>query len=509
MGMRKKISAVVLAGIFAMPMTASAVKQPEANDLSRKVEELSRELEELKAAMAAQKNETSQTAQKVNQMENVVIDLSDRSDNWDVASRFQFSGDFRTRMDYYSADTALGNTLSNDTIWTNRLRINMAARATENLEFKGRLAMYKAWGMQSAFTDDSGSMWPVFDGNVTRTPSDSALYVDRAIINWDKIGGTPVWFSIGRRPTTDGPPAETRMGTDHRMATPVNYMDWPFDGLTLGYRYKWGNEDLGTGALRFCYGRGFENGLQLEKNVLDDTDFAGFAWDVLNKGSQHFNIQSFMAFNLFNYPNFQDPVINANFGSMSGMGDRTTAGNLLHTSAVYQNKASSLNYFVAGGWSRSLPDDSGLFNDVAGMAMGLNGPDTKNENGYSIYLGVRYDIDSIGLKVGTEYNWGSEYWLAMTPGHDEIYQSKLAARGSVYEVYGIYDLPTGEAVSKYAKTFIRFGYQHYDYNYAGSGNWNIAPYDLSDSADLMKLQAMGMDPVKSADQIYVSLEAYF
>ena len=38
---------------------------------------------------------------------------------------------------------------ANDTLMTNRLRLNMRVKATENVEFKGRLAMYKAWGMQS------------------------------------------------------------------------------------------------------------------------------------------------------------------------------------------------------------------------------------------------------------------------------------------------------------------------------------------------------------------------
>ena len=97
----------------------------------------------------------------------------------------------------------------------------------------------------------------------------------------------------------------------------------------------------------------------------------------------------------------------------------------------------------------------------------------------------------------------------MTPGHDDIYQSKLAARGSVYEVYGIYDLPSGVAISKNGKAFLRFGYQHYEYNYSGSGDWNMAPYDLTSSADLAKMSSMGMDPIKRADQLYLSMEAYF
>jgi len=80
-----------------------------------------------------------------------------------------------------------------------------------------------------------------------------------------------------------------------------------------------------------------------------------------------------------------------------------------------------------------------------------------------------------------------------------------------YEVYGIYDLPTGEAISKYAKTFIRFGYQRYQYDYSGSMDWNMKPYDLDeDTAQLQGLKTgMGLDPVDHADQIYLTFEAYF
>ena len=201
-----------------------------------------------------------------------------------MASRFEFSAELRSRGDFYrannvfSAGTPLGMTgmdpatgmpifggvskgdQENDTILTNRLRLNMRAKATENLEFVGRLAMYKAWGMQSTPTGLADG-YPIFDGNTSRTPNDSALYVDRAYINWTEIAGLPIWLSVGRRPTTDGPPAQLRMNSDSRLATPVAYMDYPFDGFTLGYAYEWGIEALGNGRIRFCYGRGFENGL--------------------------------------------------------------------------------------------------------------------------------------------------------------------------------------------------------------------------------------------------------
>ncbi|MCK5070370.1 MAG: DUF3373 domain-containing protein [Desulfocapsa sp.] len=513
--MVKKFSMLALAGLIALPAVASASGGASANDLERKIEELSMQLDQLKAQMAEGAGGISKD--DFNDLADTVGNLEDRSDSWDLAARIKFYGDFRTRMDYYTAKNVSGAGASNDTALTNRFRLNMRVKATENVEFKARLAMYKAWGSQGNIygsgSNGNGQIYPDWDGNSTRTPSDNALRVDRAFVNWNNIGGVPIWFSIGRRPTTDGPPAQIRMGADERMATPVSYMDWPFDGLSMGYAYRWGTEAMGTGRIRFCYGRGFEDGLELDTaNVMDDMDFAGFSWDVMKKGNRFLNIQSFLAVNVFNYPQFRDPVIDMMAGapqSEGGFGPRVNVGNIFHTTGVYQDKLGPVNIFAAFGWSQTDPDSSGMFNDYVGMMMGTNGYNTEGENGYSTYVGARYDIEEAGLKFGLEWNWGSEYWIAMSGGHDDLYQSKLAARGNVYEIYGIYDLPTGEAISKYAKTFIRFGYQRYEYDYSGSMDWNMKPYDLGDSADVMALQMMGMDPVESADQLYLTFEAYF
>jgi hypothetical protein len=507
--MVKTISVLALAGLIAFPAVSMASGGPNAQDLEKKIEELSRQLEELKAAMGKQAEVDKATSAQLSDLSDTIGDFDERADEWDLAARFKFYGDFRARYDYYNADTVFGRTLKNDSLFTNRFRLNMRVKATENVEFKGRLAMYKAWGMQSAFTDDSGNMWPVFDGNVTRTPvGDSALYVDRAYVNWNNIGGAPVWFSIGRRPTTDGPPSQVRMGTDERLATPVAFFNYAFDGLTLGYGYNWGNEDFGSGKVRFCFGRGFEDGL-LDDNDINDSDFAGFNWDIAHKGTRLINLQSFMVFNAFNYPNFQDPIINANFGDMSGAGDRKNLGNIIHNDIVYQDQISNFRYFFSGGWSQSNPNDNGMFNDVPAMMMGQTGPNTDNQNGYAFYAGLRYDFDDLGLKLGAEYNYGSEYWIGFTPAADDVYMSKLATRGNVFELYTIYDIPAGEAMSEYGRAFIRLGYQHYDYQYSGSGDWNMKPYDLGNSNDLTSLQMMGMDPVESADQVYLTFEAYF
>jgi hypothetical protein len=342
--------------------------------------------------------------------------------------------------------------------------------------------MYKYWGQE--FTSQNLAWYE--DGSTTRTPADNALRVDRAFVNYNNIGGAPIWFSIGRRPTTDGNPANIRMNSDERSGTPL-IMDYAFDGISMGYAYKWAG-DIGDGRVRVCYGRGFEDGLRTKDgrfgngNGIDDTDFMGMSWDILQKGDRFLYAQSFLAANM---PEFNPWP----------SGDNN--GNILHSGLTYMDKIAGLNYFVAGGWSRTDPNDNGMFNDYS-LANPIN---EDSKNGYHAHVGLRYDIDPAGLKLGAEWNYGSKYWVGMTPGHDDLYQSKIATRGNVYEVYGIYDLPMGEAISKYADTFMRLGYQRYEYDYSGSNDWNAMPYNLDDNENSID--------IRKANQVYLTLEATF
>jgi hypothetical protein len=500
-------------------------------------------------------------------LEDRVAALEEKQESWDLGSRIQFNGDFRFRMDYISADApaqysagavaanmwaiasgGFGVTSSqqlvamlptlvtmpgfdsaaarvanlgpadvaatdydNDTVYTNRFRLNMRAKAMENLEFKARLAMYKVWGMQSGVNEFGGPFTLsslAFDGSAARQPEDSILRVDRAFMNWNNIGGAPVWFSIGRRPVTDGPPAHIRMGLDEKMATPVAYMDYPFDGLSLGYAYNnlFGIQDL-PGRVRLCYGRGFEAGPKANNVGLNDVDFGGLSWDVFKKGNRFFNFQSFGAFNMFNVPGdivFPN-VLEMAAGDGDGMLNRTNLGDIIHTSAVYMSKVQNLNYFVTLGWSRT--NAKGM-DEMGNSLLGSWGAEPEDQDGYSTLVGVRYDLDGLGLKLGAEYNWGSEYWISFTPGHDDLYASKLATRGSVFEVYGVYDIPAGEKVSKFSDAFFRFGYQHYEYDYTGSGYWLGAPADVDELAN-DPLNAQLYPAVESADQVYLTMEVWF
>ncbi len=567
--MIKKFSMLALAGLIALPGVAAASAGKTPSDLNQRIDELSRQLDELKAQLAKQNEDLAEMGTMVEDMDE---QFAEKSDAWDLAARIQFYGDFRSRLDFMTASAPAQYTASqvangfamalaapqsqggfgvpgpystnmirqaiqgfqqytpaqraglfqmmgytpvaaqdydSDTLMTNRFRLNMRVKATENVDFKARLAMYKAWGMQSNPTAPLGSPYAFdsynWDGNSTRQPFNNVVRVDRAIFNWTSIAGQPIWLSIGRRPTTDGPPAQLRMGNDERMASPTNFMDYAFDGATLGYAYQWGSEALGTGRIRFCYGRGFENGID---NTLNDMDFAGFNWDVFQRGYRFLNIQVFEAFNLVNVPDgitFGNPLEMAGLLPGDGILDRANLGNIYHSTFVYMDKIGPVNFFLAGGWSRT--DPSGY--DEAGNSLLTSWWDPlESQDGFSVYGGIRYDIDEIRLKLGLEYNWGSEYWISMTPAHDDLFNSKLATRGQVIEAYMIYDLPTGEAISKYAKTFMRLGYQYYKYDYTYSGSWLGAPVDI-DELTSDPFNAQFYPAIEDQSQVYLTFDIYF
>jgi len=567
--MIKKFSVLALAGLIALPGVAAASAGKTPSDLNQKIDELSRQLDELKAQLAKQNEELAEMG---NQVDDIGEKFDTKSEAWDLAARIQFYGDFRSRLDYMTSSTAdqytvgqitqgfgmalasppptgfgmpgpyttdmirmavqgmkmytpqqraglfqmMGLTpvrsydVDNDTLMTNRFRLNMRVKATENVDFKARLAMYKTWGMESnpaapfgsPFTLDSFMM----DGNSTRQPVDNVVRVDRAFFNWTNIAGQPIWLSVGRRPTTDGPPTHIRLGTEERMASPIAYMDYAFDGATLGYAYQWPSEAMGTGRIRFCYGRGFEDGLST--NNLNDMDFAGFNWDILQSGFRLLNLQIFEAFNIINTPDgvtFPNPLEMAGLVQGNGILDKAQLGNIYHTTAVYMDKIGNLNWFLSGGWSHTDPQG---YDELGNSLLGSWWSDLENQDGYTIYAGVRYDLDDYRLKVGLEYNWGSEYWIGMSPAHDDLYNSKLATRGQVAEVYLIYDLPTGEAISKFAKTFMRLGYQYYKYDYTGSGTWLGAPADVDELAN-DPLNAQFYPALDDMSQIYLTFDIFF
>ncbi len=395
-----------------------------------------------------------------------------------------------------------GYDYDNKIMYTNRLRLNMDAKVYKNVSFHGRLSMYKVWGDSTGvqiFNGQSNSM--NIDGNTTGVPNSDVLRVERAFFTWKDIGGLPIYLSIGRRPSTNGPPLNLRQN-EMRGGTPMgSLIDMQFDGATFGWHI---NQDLGT-TFRVCYGMGYESGYgngevaRPNQNWLDDSPFLGLNMDIINTDNMLIQATAARAFNVTDGfaglvvmpvdPISGNPVpapMVMRYTPSANLGDFDIGGILL------QRRDGPFDWFVNLNYSKSHPDNvttpfGGLLSDP------FDTPTSHSGNMY--YLGAKYNFNEDRTAIGLEYNHGSKYWFNFTPAQDDLIGAKTATRGDVWEGYFFH---------KINKNFqLKLAYINYSYDYSGSG-WHIgAPKKLNSTP------VLGFPTYKDASMWTLGLIARF
>jgi len=405
-------------------------------------------------------------------------------------------------------------TPKNDTLYTNRLGIDMHAKATKDVTVNVRLVAYKTFGSQEDSAVTNGGNTPffadrvgVFDGTLGHVPSSSLLDVDRAYATWSNIADQPIWFSVGRRPSTNGAPSNLRMNNERpgNGGTPALLVDYAFDGMTLG----WAPDiDALPGAYaKVCYGRGFESGFEAPGNSLKDTDMLGVAVIPIDTDPLRVWLQWNRGFSIFDFPVMKNTAF-GNTSPSTDLGDIDWYG--AGFMSTFKNVGpGKLNIFADAGLSVTHPNDNVSGNaGFQGLGTGsfFNPEAPNSKTGWAGYLGARYDYEPTNTKVGFEYNHGSKNWITFAPAADDMWTSKLGTRGNVYEGYLIQDLNLKPISSYLSKAFVRVGYQYYDFEYTGSNNWVGAPVKIS---QIQPTDMMLLTPLKNAQDIYVTFEVKF
>ena len=425
--------------------------------------------------------------------------------NPDLAAAFQ-NGMLQGVMPYVLAQQHIQD-IDNDIFYTTRLRLNLKAKVWDNVSFAGRLSMYKNWG------DSTGvqvfDSWRSFtmDGTSSGNTSGDWLRVERAYFDWKKINGSEFYLSIGRRPSTYGPPSHYREN-ELRGGTPSGHLvNFNFDGATLGYNL---GEITGVEGqvVRFCYGQGFEsqwgNGEMFGDIVTKDTHLGGFNIDAINDGTNFLQFTLFgakdvndgfkgtMAFptqlaGIFAPTMYQDMQKFDNFNFVTRVQPSGVIGDMyLGGIGFAREEANDIKWFASLGWTRAEPNgNAGMFGGMLSDAVfeaELNSTgteiimvpktsdDTDTKDGYGIYVGIQ--IPAPYGKFGLEYNYGSKYWTPFTQAQDDPIGSKLATRGHVGEAYYIFDINP--------KMFIKLAGLYYDYEYTGSGTPVGAPQKIDE-----------------------------
>lgn len=400
--------------------------------------------------------------------------------------------------------------IDNNILYTTRLRLNMKAKVADNVDFGGRLSMYKNWG------DSSGvkvfDSWNSFtmDGTDSGSTSGDFLRVERAYFDWKNINNSNFYLSIGRRPSTYGPPTQYREN-ELRGGTPSGHLvDFNFDGITAGYNL---GEITGVDGqiIRFCYGQGFESKLgngELYGDInTKDTHLGGFNIDLINDGTNFVQLTTFVAQDVvdgfkgtFAFPTqlaaifaptmYQDMQKFPTFNFVTRYQPSTVIGDMkLAGLGLAREEDNGLTYFTSLGWTRLEPNGkAGLFGGMGTDAifeaqlnadgsqiimMPARAENDDNHDGYGVYAGVQ--IPAPLGKLGLEYNYGSKYWTPFTQAQDDMLGSKLATRGHVGEAYYIFDINRN--------MFIKIGGLYYDYKYTGSGSPVGKPQKIDDVLD--------------------------
>ena len=407
------------------------------------------------------------------------------------------------------ADDVIADKPKNATLYTNKFGLDLHAKATQDVTVNVKLGMYKSFGSQNDdattgnyFSDRVG----VFDGTQGHVPSDGLLSVDRAYATWSNIAEQPVWFSVGRRPATNGAPSNLKLNSERpgNGGTPALLVDYAFDGMTLGYAPD--IDALSGFYTKICYGRGFDSGFKDVSNSIKDTDMLGVAVIPVDTDPLRVWLQWNRGFNIFDFP----AMSNSNFGNTApaiNLGDIDWYG-AGAMSTLKNIGPGSLNVFVDGGMSITHPNDNVSANaGFQGLGTGaFFAPEAPSDKkGYAVFAGVRYDLPS-KTKIGFEFNHGSKDWITFAPAADDMWTSKVGVRGNVYEPYIIQELNLKPISSYVSKAFFKVGYQYYDFEFTGSNNWVGAPVKIASvkSSDMLMLA-----PVKKAHDVYATFEVKF
>lgn len=402
----------------------------------------------------------------------------------------------------------------NSSLLSNRFGLDLKAQVAENVAVKVRLLMYKNFGAQDEGALTNAGAAPffadrvgVFDGTLGRVPSTSLLNVDRAYATWSEIAGSDFWFSVGRRPSSDGQPQHLKANEEltGTAGVPSLLVNYAFDGVSVGY-YLPDNALFQDGYAKLCYGRGFESGFSVARgNSLQDTDMIGLSIVPVDSEALRLWVQWDRGSRIFDAPSMRGTY----FGNTSpriNLGDIDWFG-LGAMGKVEGFGPGALNWFADVGRSVTRPNANvsaqfGFQGLLTGAFFAPEAPQSKT--GHAIYVGMRYDMPS-GTKFGLEYNRGSKNWITFAPAAADRWTSKLGTRGNVVDLYLIQELSLQALATSKSKAFFRLGMQRYDFQYTGSNNWVGAPVKMSD----VRGQMSALTPLAKAYDLYGTFEVKF
>jgi len=478
--MKFKISLMVI--VCSMALNLSAYDKKLENYIESVIEKKLADYKIVKSENKRLKQRVAQLEARLNELEDSVESVETRT----LVDRIEFGLGFSTTVNSYDKEYADGHKSKSNDLYTTKLMLDMESKISDNMLFTGRLSMYKYWADSTIHT------FSKYDNMQGRVPGSSALFVERAYVDWkflDDDSLVPSVLTIGRQPSSDGPSHQFKANTARKATYSALVFDGASDGIVLTSSLK-NLLPIKDAKLRFAYGKGFQNDENNRyvtnafigaDNDLKDTDVYGlfFESSILNHPNTLFQIGVAQMKNIIANSLETDASKNKNIGDVSFAGVMFEGTNINN---------SHWDAFAHFAYSKTNPN--GALYDCHGKYYSLlgDGKDFSDKSANAFWIGARYTFDNKS-KIGLEYNQASRYWISATQGAFDLV-NKLATRGKVYEAYYIYP------INRFS--YIRFGGMYADYDYTKSGWFLGKPERFDDlSSDMAKTN------IKSIKNIYL------
>ena len=351
-----------------------------------------------------------------------------------------FSYDLRTTFDYLYYKTKSNKKYVNN-IFTNRVTLTGVAKPSDNLKATLVIEANNIFGMNS---EQQYSPYNNISWVNNETPDDTNLRVKQAFFNYHFGPDNGLMFSAGRRPATEGFPANL-IYNDHPNSPLGHLINMEFDGFSfeisndifsnLSDKFS----DWGT-WLKFCAGRGYSSSKgkwpndgspAYSKDDLGITDFAGFMFIPYDDGQYALWTETVWAWNMKGYTitgdRNGDGKIDMNDAYMDDLGDYF---------------GEDINFRARGigdGISDFLDNTTAFIDFAFTKTMPYSGKQmqgsTDSKTGTSIWVGAQMPGIGDNDTWGFNYVHGTKYFRSMTYGEDTLVGSIAAVRGNAYDLY--------------------------------------------------------------------------
>lgn len=464
--MKKIVKLSLIASMVTLSLSANSI-----NNVNKKIDSLQKQLNELKASQA-----------------DISDELEERIDEVETSTmtdKIKFGLEFRTRVDNFDSKIANGTEGSDNNVWSNRFRLNMKSKISDDMKFSGRLTMYKNWA-DSNINNFSG-----MDPMQARRPANSGVFVERAYVDWTVASGSvPVVLTLGRQPSSDGPSHQFKDNTVRKSTYSALSFDGAADGVVATVNLQKISNIDGM-AIRVGYGKGYQD-QSAQSYVgnptgIKDSNVLGVFLDTgLGMDGSLLQLSAVQATEMVS----NVPGDNKNIGDI-----------MLYTAMLEFTDIANSGLDIFAHYALSQAKPNGVTSNYNGMNVGLlqtdmtafggNSVNTDQIDGSAYWLGARYTMPIENMhnpRIGFEYNHGDENWFGFTQGSNDL-TNKLATRGSAMEVYYI------QPINRYAH--IRLGAQMIDYDYTGSG------YQIGSPMKVANVGAMAPNELDKLDNYYL------